>query len=97
MTHVGIERLATGHHQEDRSERQECPQWMADKQVDRICRRHSPEHVGVLRNLAGTEGRQNPEPDDHHGAKNTGNASRPAMLDCEQRDQNQNRHWDDEA
>jgi hypothetical protein len=84
VPHVGVQRLAAGDDEEDRPERDEPLPRVLDEEVDRVRRRHGPQHLGMGDDLAQPEHAERREPHDHDRAEHLGDPGRAAPLDGEQ-------------
>ncbi len=95
VSHVGVQGLAAGHHQEDRAEGEERPPRMVDEQLEAVARRDRPEHGGMAEHLAQPERADHREPHDHDRAEHARDLGRAALLHGEQGDEDRDRDRED--
>src|SRR5579871_1070343 len=76
MTHVGVERLATGYGEHDRTKRNERRPWLPNKKVESPIGVEGEKNLRCLENGTRAEPGNGCKPDDHYRAKS------PADLCC---------------
>jgi len=95
MTEIGVERLATGHGEEDGAKRCKPNPSMSGQEHDAMGRIEGGEHAGVLGDVRKpTDGKGN-EPDKRDRSEEGGDPCRAVRLHREQREQNQKGKGDD--
>ena len=75
MAHVGVERLAAGHRQHHRAQRDEGHQRVVGNEVRRVGRRHRDQHHRVIEDLLRAQRDQHREPDHRHRPEGAADAA----------------------
>jgi hypothetical protein len=87
VPHVGIERFAARHRQDDGTEHQDAVYAMGEQEPPRMMRRECTEDLRVLGNLPGAEDTDGRKPDDHHGPEQSTDGVCPSFLHEEEGEQ----------
>ena len=91
MAEIGVERLATGHRQEHRAERDQPDVAVLGNERDGVVRIDRREHARIVADVQHADNRDGDEPHHHHGAEERGDPRGAAPLHREQRDQDDDR------
>ena len=87
VPHVGIERLAAGHHEHHGAEDEQTVQAVPEEELDGIPGVDRGEHGGLADELVHPQGGQREEPDKHDRSEQPAHDSRARPLDGKQREQ----------
>ncbi|MFO0875491.1 MAG: hypothetical protein U0575_16205 [Phycisphaerales bacterium] len=91
VAHVGIERLAAGHDQEDRAEHEIAVKSVRREEVDAVDGIECREHVRVSRDREDAQRGDGDEPDDHHRSEDGADPRGSGRLHGEEPDQDGDR------
>ena len=91
MAEIGIERLAAGHGEKHRAERDQADRAMREHELDGIPGIDRGKHRWIVADVDEAHHGEACEPDDHHRPKGRCDARRAAALDGEQQDQDEDR------
>jgi len=84
MPHVGVQRLAAGHGQDDGPEREEALPGMAEQELDRVDRIERRQHRRRVQDADHAQHRQHAEPGAHDRAEEAADRAGAVFLDREQ-------------
>src|SRR5207237_9524073 len=96
VSHVGIQRFAAGHGQENSAENEKSVAMIRGKEPHRMrwIKRH--QHVRFLHQMKKTECRDDHEPDEHHRPKHRADPRSPESLQKKKEDEHDDSHRYDE-
>ena len=97
VSHVGVEGLAAGDHEEDGAQGEEGLHRRFGEEVRRIDRVDRLQHAGPLNDLVQTEARQGGEPDHHDRTENASDATCSTLLNQKEDGENRDGDGDDQA
>ena len=96
MPEIGVERLAAGHDEHDRSHhRQDCVQVALAEEIEGMDRVESLEDLRCLNDLQESEDTDGHEPDDHDRSEHCSDFGRTLVLEGEQDGEDDQRDRDD--
>ena len=95
MAHVGVERFATGHHQEQRAHRQESLGGVGGEVANGMDRIDRVEYVRCLFDAPHTEYGHHPEPEQHDRAEDFSDSAGAEALNGEQAHEDRKRNRND--
>jgi len=97
VTHVGVERLTTGDHEEDGAQCEERLHGRFGEEVHRVDRVHGLEHAGILEKLSEPEHTEDREPHHHHRTEDASDAGGSPFLHEKEHGEDGHGDGDDEV
>ena len=95
MSHIGVERLPPGNHEEDGAENDVAVPAVAEEEGGTLGGVDSRKHRRVLEDLRGAKRREHEEPDERDRTEDRPDAGGSAALEDEQRDEDHDRDGHD--
>ncbi len=96
VAEVGVEGLASGRDEEDRTENEKSGAPPVSEKADRVHRVDRREHGGIAQDSEDAEDRQSGEPDEHHGTEDGSDPGRSPALEEEESDEDRDAGRHDE-